>query len=138
MPCSDAARQRAFQRRWLAHRREEWLRDMACARCGSTHQAELQLGHRDPHSKVARRVFGWSAERREAELPKVQVLCRACHIKKGLESGQLLRTAVLDPQRLQAIRTIAGLWPEAEIAAKFAVTKRTIADVLSRRSWKFA
>lgn len=137
MPYSDAVRQRAFQRRWLAQRREAWLRGKACARCGCADIHQLQLDHIDPASKVDHRCFGWSSQRRAAELAKIQVLCRARHIQKGLETGELLRTAVLDPERAQAIRTIAGLWPNAEIAAKFGVTKRTIADVLARRSWKF-
>jgi hypothetical protein len=44
----------------------------------------LEVDHVDPTAKAhpAAHVWAWSLERREPELAKCQVLCRACHQAK--------------------------------------------------------
>ena len=84
MPYSDPAQQRRYQREWVARRRQAWLDENGpCVRCGSAD--ELEVDHVDPEKKVSHRVWSWSAERRDAELSKCQVLCGECHAKKTIE-----------------------------------------------------
>ena len=72
---------RQYQIEWLQRRRTDWLEaNGPCVKCGS--QADLEVDHIDRASKVSHRLWGWTAERREAELAKCQVLCRNCHIEK--------------------------------------------------------
>lgn len=62
--------------------RDEWLvANGPCKRCGSSEHMEVD--HIDPATKTSHRIWSWSKERREAELKKCQVLCRACHEKKS-------------------------------------------------------
>ena len=77
MPRPTREMQREYQRQWIAKRRQEWMVDKACVRCGSCE--DLHVHHRDPAEKVAHSVWSWSAARREAELAKCEVLCRPCH-----------------------------------------------------------
>lgn len=71
---------RKLQREWLAKRRREYFANKVCIKCGSTHN--MQLDHIDPDQKVSHRIWSWSAERREAELAKCQVLCEEHHKEK--------------------------------------------------------
>lgn len=69
---------RSYQREWIAKRRREWFAaNGPCVRCGSSEC--LELDHRDSSSKVSHKIWSWSKTRREAEIAKCQVLCRACH-----------------------------------------------------------
>lgn len=81
-------RKRAYQREWVAKRRAEYFADKCCARCSSTENMELD--HIDPRQKVSNSIWSWSAERRNIELAKCQILCRPCHVKKTVE--QLILT----------------------------------------------
>jgi 5-methylcytosine-specific restriction endonuclease McrA len=73
---------RRYQNTWLQERRRQAIADLGgkCVRCGSTER--LEVDHIDPAAKVSHRIWGWSAEKRAAELAKCQVLCRPCHHKK--------------------------------------------------------
>jgi len=79
---------REFQRKWMAKRRKAWLDEHPqCVKCGSSER--LEVDHIDPATKVHHCVWSWSQERRDAELEKCQVLCRACHhAKTGRESRE--------------------------------------------------
>lgn len=79
----DKDKQREYQRKWMAARRFEFFKDKCCVVCGSTDS--LELDHIDPREKVHHRIWSWSAERRDAEIAKCQVLCRQCHIAKSIE-----------------------------------------------------
>lgn len=95
MPYKDRSRQREYQKRWLAGRREAWLRQHGpCVRCGSSER--LEVDHVDPEQKVSHRIWSWSKPRMEAELAKCQVLCRPCHVEKthrqqwgGIQHGRI-------------------------------------------------
>lgn len=88
MPYADPERQRRYQREWVAKRRRIWLtKNGPCVRCGSA--KNLQVDHIDRLQKVDHKVWSWSAKKRESELAKCQVLCSDCHVKKGLEAGDI-------------------------------------------------
>lgn len=80
MPMATNEEQREYQRKWMAKRRADWLRGKCCVKCCSTEN--LQVDHVDPSTKIDHKVWSWSKERRDAELSKCQVLCRACHQEK--------------------------------------------------------
>lgn len=77
MPCPSREEQQAFQRRWLADRRNAFFADRACVKCGATD--DLHLHHRDPSQKESHRIWSWTEERRDAEIAKCDVLCGPCH-----------------------------------------------------------
>lgn len=80
MPYKDRDVQRAYQRNYMRRRRETWFAGKSCVRCGSVES--LELDHVDPATKIAHAVWSWSAVRRDEELAKCQVLCKACHAVK--------------------------------------------------------
>ncbi len=81
MGYADKDKQRAYQCRWVASLRREWMQNNGpCKLCGS--DVDLEVDHIDPTKKADHRVWSWSALRRVAELSKCQVLCAKCHKKK--------------------------------------------------------
>ncbi len=84
MPYKDIEKQRAYQREWVAKRRQAWFQDKKCP-CGSTER--LELDHINPRDKEDHKIWSWSAERRNAELAKCQALCYYCHKKKTRKEG---------------------------------------------------
>lgn len=83
MPYKDPARQREFQRLWMAKRRSDWIaQNGPCVTCGSSEN--LEVDHIDPKTKCMspRAIWSRRAEDRMAELAKCQVLCRGCHSAK--------------------------------------------------------
>jgi hypothetical protein len=85
VPYRDQARQREYQRNWWRQRRSDFFRDKTCERCGSAQ--DLELDHVDPKVKVHHRIWSWSADRRNAELAKCQVLCKDCHLAKTVRES---------------------------------------------------
>lgn len=84
MPYKDPAQQRAYQRRWVARRKEKWLtKNGPCVKCDS--DEELEVDHIDPEKKVSHRIWSWSKARRDRELKKCQVLCSECHKEKTVD-----------------------------------------------------
>lgn len=77
MPYADPAKQREYQRTWVAVRRRAFFADKTCEWCGSTD--DLELHHREPGKKVAHAIWSWGGTQREAEIAKCIVLCRFCH-----------------------------------------------------------
>src|SRR4051794_5067110 len=104
MPYRDRLRQREYQRRWNATRRATWLAGKCCVDCGST--SHLEIDHVVASDKADHRIWTWSEERRLRELAKCAVRCRPCHVRKGLRSGELRRSAVLVPEDVVAIRAM--------------------------------
>jgi hypothetical protein len=86
MPYRDREAKRAYQRQWIQERRSEYLEGKNCAFCTATE--DLEVHHFDPGAKVSHAVWSWSKVRREAELAKCIVLCRACHIRRHHEKRQ--------------------------------------------------
>ena len=74
-------KQRNYQRKWVAKRRADYFADKSCAKCNTT-KKKLTLDHIDSTTKVDHKIWSWSAERRNAELAKCQVLCEDCHKEK--------------------------------------------------------
>jgi hypothetical protein len=90
MGYKDPAKQREFNRLWVARRRAEYLSTKCCVVCGS--KTDLEIDHIDPSKKISHTVWSWSIERRDQELSKCQVLCSNCHKEKtkrdfGYKSG---------------------------------------------------
>lgn len=79
MPYKDKDKQREYQRLWIKRRREEYLSDKSCVECGS--KDALEVHHTDPTLKVDHKVWSWAQIRRDEELSKCEVLCKACHLK---------------------------------------------------------
>jgi hypothetical protein len=79
-PYADPARQREYQRDWMARRRAEALEGRACIDCGATER--LEFDHRDPAEKLDHRVWSWSVARITAELAKCDVRCAHCHRRR--------------------------------------------------------
>jgi len=80
MPYKNPAVQLAYQREWMASRRQEALeaRGNACQRCTATDR--LEFHHRDPAEKVSHRIFSRRWERIHTELAKCDLLCSTCHL----------------------------------------------------------
>jgi len=82
MAYKDPEQQRAFQREWLARRRQAWIDEHGpCVDCGGSDR--LEVDHIDPALKVSHSVWSWSKARRDAELAKCVVRCYRCHKKKS-------------------------------------------------------
>lgn len=77
MPYKDPERQREFQRQRNAKVRAAWLAGKCCVDCGSVER--LECDHVDRSQKVSHRVWTWAPAKREEELAKCVVRCRACH-----------------------------------------------------------
>lgn len=88
MPYKDPEKQKEYQKKWMAKRREAWRSGKRCIQCGS--YEDIQLDHKDPSQKVSHRIWSWSLTRREAEIAKCQPLCRKCH---------RIKTSLLDTRR---------------------------------------
>jgi hypothetical protein len=135
MPYADRARQRQYQREWLARRRATWLTDKRCHDCGSSDG--LEIDHVDPDEKVEHRVWSWRADRRLAELDKTVPRCRDCHRRKGLVNGELLRSALLDEDDVRALRVFGRRRMTcATLGELFGVSPSTISAVLNHRTWR--
>lgn len=79
MGYKDEDKQREYQRKWVARRREAFFCDKKCTHCGI--DKDLQLHHLDPAQKESHSIWGWGDERRLPEIEKCIVLCRSCHYK---------------------------------------------------------
>lgn len=86
MGYKDPEKQRAYQLQWIKRRREAWLQDKSCIRCGSLDR--LELDHIDPKQKLINPAQLWGMSetnpKRIAELAKCQVLCYDCHKNKSV------------------------------------------------------
>lgn len=80
MPFKDRAAKNAYALAWMKQRRADFFDGKQCVKCGSTQQ--LELDHIDREQKVSHRIWSWSADRRNAEIAKCQVLCTDCHREK--------------------------------------------------------
>jgi len=76
---------RNYQREWNHKRRQEFFAGKSCVQCGGCER--LELDHIEPKLKTEHKIWTWSKIRRDAELLKCQVLCRACHKKKTFKEN---------------------------------------------------
>lgn len=84
MPYKDKDVQREYARLWMQNRRQAWLLAHGpCQGCGS--HLDLEVDHIDPEKKISHRVWSWTDARREKELCKCRVLCKACHLRRTSE-----------------------------------------------------
>jgi hypothetical protein len=135
MGYSNPDLQREFNRKWVAARRAAWFAGKQCVKCGSTES--LELDHIDPATKVSHSIWSWTAERREAELAKCQVLCRKCHQEKSLTEnirGEDCTNAKLTEADVREILQ-SGL-PGAELGRQFNVSRETISSIRLGHTWR--
>lgn len=78
--------QRRYQREWVARRRAAWFSDKVCVDCAS--REDLELDHVDPSTKVSNSIWSWSQVRRDSEIAKCVVRCRACHLNKTIDNAE--------------------------------------------------
>lgn len=78
MPYKNKDQQRAYQRRWIQRRRQEYF-DMhgSCIKCGSSDN--LCLHHKNKNAKISHKIWSWSNQRQLDELSKCVVMCERCH-----------------------------------------------------------
>jgi len=93
MPYKDLRQQRAYQRKWMAQRRQEFLVGKQCAWCGSTDR--LVVHHKDRSQKEEHRIWSWSKKRREKELAKCVVICTRCHEEHHKEEKRRISSNVV-------------------------------------------
>ena len=129
-----------YWQRWYADRRAAWFAGRTCVRCGS--DTDLELDHVDSSTKVSSTVWGWSQDRRDAELAKCQVLCRPCHLLKTVEAGdtpwgeangkaKLTEAQVRDIKARQASGE-----RQADLAREYGVSRPTISNIIRGKRWR--
>lgn len=101
MPYKDRQKQRDYQRKWYAARREKYLDGKTCEWCGSDEY--LEIHHLNPEEKDSHRIFSWSDERIRKELAKCIILCRTCHFHAH---GKMERTEEEVQQVERALRNL--------------------------------
>jgi hypothetical protein len=143
VPYSDPARQREYQRQWIAKRRADWLAENGpCVDCGSW--SNLDVDHVKASLKVTHRIWSWSDSRRAAELEKCVARCEPCHIAKTIQSqefsnrtsgpGESHSNAKLTDADVLEIR--ASSLTDSHLAELYGVGRTTITTIKLRRSWK--
>lgn len=137
MPYVDPEDKRRYAREWRAKRRAAYFVDKICAACGSVDQ--LQLDHIDPATKIHHSIWSWSAERREAELAKCQVLCKPCHDEKSAgeqltgESNPAAKLTTIQVAEIrEAVRRGAV---KSALAREYGVDKTLIGQICSGKIW---
>lgn len=119
-------------RLWIAQRRADWFAGKSCLRCGT----DLQLDHIDSEQKVDHRIWSWSAERREVELAKCQVLCEPCHKWKTEACDENRKHRLLDDGDVQAIRAMGHRMTQVELGHLFGVHRTTIQAILYGETYR--
>lgn len=132
MPIRDPNARRAYHREWMRQRRAAFFDGKVCATCGGSER--LELDHVDRESKTHHAIWSWSAHRREAELAKCQVLCRACHREKTRVENRvpiaLTREMVVEMRHLAA----EGL-RVTELARRFGVSRSAATRAIVGETW---
>lgn len=143
MPMATKEEQREYQKRWMAERRQAYLKGKYCVRCGSIDN--LHVHHKDRALKVHHCVWSWSEERRSAELSKCEILCRDCHIQHHREDGAfktfLGRTptnAKLTSDKVIEILELKKInLSNRKIGIILNIPRQTVDDVISGKSWSW-
>jgi 5-methylcytosine-specific restriction endonuclease McrA len=139
MPYRIAKEQRDYQRQWMADRRAEWfLQNGPCVDCESWDC--LRVDHVDATTPVSRQIWGFSEERRKAELQQCVVRCESCHRAKTRRPpqdharGEHIASSKLTEADVRVIRAS----PESlrVLARKFGVNRSTIQQVRKGKSWR--
>jgi DNA-directed RNA polymerase specialized sigma24 family protein len=120
MPYKDPDKQREYQCRWIAKRREGFFSSKVCHTCGA--KEALELHHPCPETKVSHNIWSWSTARREAEIAKCVVLCETCHAAES--AGQAReRQCHLSPAQRQEVRLLRRQgWRVKDLAQRFGVS----------------
>lgn len=137
MPYKDPERQLEYQRSWMARRRSDWIKAHGpCVDCGSSDNPEVD--HADASTKVNHRVWSWSKARREAELAKCVVRCRACHARKTTSEGEHARGerhghVKLTEEKIRAIRD--SDLPKRQLGRIYGVDEKNIRKIKLGQIW---
>lgn len=144
MSFASPEQQREYQRLWIKRRRESYLADKSCVRCGSTEQ--LTLDHIEPSTKTIPIAQVWSMSlsnpKRVAELAKCQVLCDPCHKSKTHLNGEKARGSYSGTSKLyehdvpEIRRLVSSGVSMHEVSRRFEVDEGTIRAIIAGRTWK--
>jgi hypothetical protein len=139
MPYADQDAQRAYQREWLARRRQEWIKSNGpCVDCGSWEDPEVD--HANASDKVTHRVWSWSKARRDAELAKCVVRCGPCHEKKTVDRGERSHGESHGATHITAADVLAiraSTEPERVLARRYGVSNSTAHRIRTGETWKY-
>ena len=89
MPYKNKEKQREYQRKWIAQRRQDWIDANGPCPCGSSDR--LEVDHIDRKLKTLEASWIWSRSQkvREKELANCQVLCYDCHLEKTISEIEI-------------------------------------------------
>jgi hypothetical protein len=127
VPYKDPEKRKEYARLWIAERRKEWFDENGpCVDCGSLD--ELELDHVDPSQKVTHRIWSWSKERRDNELSKCVIRCRACHHIKSINNCNYRNMDSKDTLNYDQVCEIRRLFnvdhlTQSDIARRFNIDK---------------
>lgn len=116
-----------------------------CVKCGSLEN--LQLDHIDARTKQnkGQPLLNYSKDKISAELSKCQLLCRSCHILKSKTAGDYainrargsaVSTAKLTEAQVFEIKALLETTTNIELAMKYGVSRRSIANIRLGVCWK--
>lgn len=133
--------QREYQRGWVKSRRQKWIdANGPCKACGSSEN--LEVDHVDPIRKVSHRIWSWTAERREKELRKCQVLCRPCHRKKTVAFNARIKVAKPGPTRTLSDAAVLTIYQRVKagesvraLGREYNISHSSIADIRDGRTF---
>lgn len=137
MPIRDPNARRAYHREWMRRRRATFFDGKVCAACGGVDQ--LELDHVDRTTKLHKghhAIWSWSQARREAELAKCQVLCRACHREKTRVENQRPRALTREMVAEMRRRAANGAWTTV-LARDFGVSRNAVRRAVTGDTWSW-
>jgi hypothetical protein len=134
VPYKDPNMRRLYARLWFRERRARLLSGASCQVCGTTEN--LELHHLDRSRKRTHKLASRTATFVADELKVCTWLCAEHHREETLRSGAAYAGAKLTPADVVAIRAAAGQVPVSELADRYGVGNKTIADVIHWRTWK--
>lgn len=90
MPYKNKEDRLAFQRRYYARRREEYIKLLGgeCVNCGSTESLEFDHINALTKTYPIAAILCHKPEKVLAELKKCQLLCHGCHVQKTIENQE--------------------------------------------------
>ena len=137
MPYKDPSRQARYQREWAMSRRQRWIdANGPCKVCGSNES--LEVDHIRPEEKVDHRIWTWTRLRRERELKKCQVLCRACHIEKTASEnrGEKGSNAKITAEQAREVhRLYAQGLTQVQVAERMPIRRSAVGSILRGETW---
>jgi 5-methylcytosine-specific restriction endonuclease McrA len=120
MPYKDPAKQRTFQRKWVAKRRSDHFKGKKCKSCGKAITAKTaELDHKKAKmNRTGHKIWSREKKDRSKEIAKCQILCTACHKKKTAKQAAARAEDILFLDQNGHIREAAMLQYMNEVFEK--------------------